>query len=261
MKTLAVLGGTGALGRSVWPALAQSHRVTLLARGGAEQIARHLVAHQQRPRVVTGDATDANALAAVLDGADTLYCALTPHRLDPDFYAKHTALVGGVLEAAAAAGTRRVVLVGGSGVMSLPSGADVRHGWLSSVGAKMGAKMDQYNRAHGENWAALAAAGFGDHTMLCPGFMVDAPGDMAAAPPLELMDTNDRAFGGAAGLAASFDEVAHVSARVLCEAGEAGRWRGRRVGVVSTTDYWPRFARCDTVSVIDPITMRVCSTI
>ena len=113
MKTLAVLGGTGGLGQRVWPALAQSHRVTLLARGGAEQIARQqqvASSQQQRraPRVVTGDATDAAALAAVLDGADTLYCALTPHRLDPDFFEKHTALVGGVLEAAVAAGTRRV---------------------------------------------------------------------------------------------------------------------------------------------------------
>lgn len=31
--------------------------------------------------------------------------------------------------------------------------------------------------------------------------------------------------------------------RVLREEGEGGRWRGRRVGIVSATDYWPRFAR------------------
>ena len=90
---------------------------------------------------------------------------------------------------------RRVVLVGGSGVMSLPSGADVRHSGLSGIGARyMSPLYDQYNRSHGENWAALAGAGFDDHTMLCPGFMVDAPGDMETAPPYVLEPGGCTAF-------------------------------------------------------------------
>jgi NAD(P)H-hydrate repair Nnr-like enzyme with NAD(P)H-hydrate dehydratase domain len=38
-------------------------------------------AHQDRLAVIDGDALSPSTLANVLHGADTLYCALTPHRL------------------------------------------------------------------------------------------------------------------------------------------------------------------------------------
>jgi uncharacterized protein YbjT (DUF2867 family) len=80
-----VLGGTGALGRLVWPRLLQDgFAVTLLARGGEKRVAEiypGATAHQGGLAVIDGDALSSSTLAKVFHGADTLYCALTPHRL------------------------------------------------------------------------------------------------------------------------------------------------------------------------------------
>ena len=91
---VAMLGGTGALGRLVWPHLLEDGRaVTLLARGGQQRASKIFPAaagflqqcdvnsEKSTLSVVDGDARCADTLAQVLDGADTLYCALTPNRL------------------------------------------------------------------------------------------------------------------------------------------------------------------------------------
>eukprot|EP01043_Picozoa_sp_COSAG02_P065365 COSAG02_NODE_9836_length_2096_cov_2.207311_2_plen_91_part_00 len=84
-ERVAMLGGTGALGRLVWPRLLQDgSAVTLLARGGQKRVTEIYPgagAHQDRLAVIDGDALSPSTLANVLNGADTLYCALTPHRL------------------------------------------------------------------------------------------------------------------------------------------------------------------------------------
>ena len=111
--------------------------------------------------------------------------------------------VGTAIEAAKAAGTQKVVLVGGGGVLELPSpqgGGSARRaaetipaesasallvsdGWASSAAQMMNPLYAQYNASHRSNYAALVSANFPSYTMLCPGFMLDQPFDAATSPP------------------------------------------------------------------------------
>ena len=108
--------------------------------------------------------------------------------------------IGLVIEAAKVAGTQKVVLVGGGGVLELPSATNgnmgfpttdvspllVSDGWASSAAQVMNPLYAQYNTSHRINYAALVDAKFPSYTMVCPGFMLDHPFDPATSPlPLE----------------------------------------------------------------------------
>ena len=106
----AVVGGTGYIGvRLVSRLLAEGHDVAVLVRS-PRKLACTGWAH--RVDVVPGDLADPSAVAALVAGADAV--VHLAHALDrPDFPARDRAAARAVSAAAAAAGVRRIVYLGG----------------------------------------------------------------------------------------------------------------------------------------------------
>jgi NAD(P)H dehydrogenase (quinone) len=106
---IAVLGGTGTIGTHVSAALAE--------RGVA---ARTLTRHPDRSRTglpaVAADLRDPSSLREALDGAERLFL-LTPHGADQQLFEARA------VDAAVAAGVRRVVKISGSAPSLGPNGA------------------------------------------------------------------------------------------------------------------------------------------
>src|SRR3954447_8062983 len=106
----AVIGGTGYVGvRLVDRLLDAGHEVAALVRSPHKLAA---TGWAERVDVVPGDLADPAALAALVEGAD----AVVPlaHALEqPDFPARDRAAARAVSAAAAGAGVRRLVYLGG----------------------------------------------------------------------------------------------------------------------------------------------------
>jgi putative NADH-flavin reductase len=102
---LAILGATGRTGRLVVEqALAAGHDVRALVRSPDKLALRH-----ERLELVQGDATDAAAVARMVDGADVVISALGPVAGRKDIC---SVAAGHVI----AAGARRYVAVSGAGI-------------------------------------------------------------------------------------------------------------------------------------------------
>ncbi|KIF68686.1 hypothetical protein HY68_08645 [Streptomyces sp. AcH 505] len=107
MRTVLVTGGTGTTGRRV--------AAFLRARGTAVRTAsRHPVAGDDQH--VIFDWADPGTFATALEGVDRVFLVAPLSDSDP------AAAVGGFLDAAVAAGTRRVALLSSSAVTDAPSG-------------------------------------------------------------------------------------------------------------------------------------------
>ncbi|MEU9895300.1 NAD(P)H-binding protein [Streptomyces phaeochromogenes] len=107
MRTVLVTGGTGTTGRRV--------AALLRTRGVAVRTAsRHPVAGDDQH--VIFDWADPRTFATAVDGVDRVFLVAPLSDSDP------ASAVGGFLDAAVAAGTRRVVLLSASAVTDAPSG-------------------------------------------------------------------------------------------------------------------------------------------
>lgn len=107
---LAILGSTGRTGVHVLDAaLKRGHQVSVLVRDPAKLPA----ATRDRVRVVTGDSTDATALADLLRGVDAVISALGPVGKQPDL---HTRTAKALVEIMTSSGPRRFVGVSGAGI-------------------------------------------------------------------------------------------------------------------------------------------------
>jgi len=107
MRTVLVTGGTGTTGRRV--------AAFLRTRGASVRTAsRHSVAGDDQH--VIFDWADPGTFAAAVDGVDRVFLVAPLSHSDP------ASVVGGFLDAAVAAGTRRVVLLSASAVTDAPSG-------------------------------------------------------------------------------------------------------------------------------------------
>jgi putative NADH-flavin reductase len=112
---IALIGATGYVGSGLLAeALARGHRVTAIVRHGGGRLRPHAGL-----TAVEGDATDATALARVIDGHDLVISAFNPG-LDADGRGTR-AIVEGVKRAAVG----RLLVVGGAGSLHLPSGERV----------------------------------------------------------------------------------------------------------------------------------------
>lgn len=114
-RTITVIGATGMVGRRVVEeARARGHLVTAVARRTGS------ITDREGLRALAADATDPASLATALEGADTVVLTV---RLPPGQEATLTPLTAEVLEAAARAGAR-VVVVGGAGALRSPEDPD-----------------------------------------------------------------------------------------------------------------------------------------
>jgi uncharacterized protein YbjT (DUF2867 family) len=104
---VAVVGATGTIGRPLVNALAAGNHVTAISRRGSVPSGGGVTA-------VAADATDSEAMARALDGADVVYHLV--HSLgQSDFEATDRAAARAVAAGAAAGGARQVVFLGGLG--------------------------------------------------------------------------------------------------------------------------------------------------
>ncbi len=120
---IALFGATGRTGRLVEERLtARGDRVRALARDPAKLPARPgLVVH-------AGDARDASAVRKVVDGADAIVCCLGMHDITVPATDFSDALRT-IVDAARAAGVRRIVAIASAGVL-----ADARGGLRNQHG-------------------------------------------------------------------------------------------------------------------------------
>ena len=204
---IALFGATGRTGRLVLERLlARGDRVRALARDPG-RLAPH-------PGLVAfgGDARDAHAVRRVVEGADAVVCCLGMHDITvpaTDF----SDSVRGIVEAARAAGVRRIVAIASAGVL-----ADARGGLRSEHG--LPAAFANVAAEHARNLRTLEGSGL-DWTLLCPIDLVDAPAGTAR------WAFEDLPAGSRTGYADLADTIVEMLGRRDAH--------GRRVGVVSAT--------------------------
>ena len=108
-------GGTGKLGRHVWrQALVQRHTVTAFVRDASKLLDDAGGALPAGLEVVTGDAMDADAMAAAAAGHDAVVSTLSQVGDGPDLYQMTRELV----TATATAGITRLIVTAGGGALS-----------------------------------------------------------------------------------------------------------------------------------------------
>jgi len=204
---IALFGATGRTGRLVLERLlARGDRVRALARDPGR------LAPHPRLAAFAGDARDALAVRQVVEGADAVVCCLGMHDITvpaTDF----SDSVRGIVEAARAAGVRRIVAIASAGVL-----ADARGGLRSQHG--LPAAFANVAAEHARNLRTLEASGL-DWTLLCPIDLVEAPAGTAR------WAYEDLPAGSHTGYADLADTIVEMLGRRDAH--------GRRVGVVSAT--------------------------
>jgi putative NADH-flavin reductase len=202
---IALFGATGRTGRLVQERLvARGDHVRALARDLGKLVPRHGLT------VFEGDARDVAAVRRVVEGADAIVCCLGMQDITvpaTDF----SDAVRGIVDAARAAGVRRIVAIASAGVL-----ADARGGLRNQHG--LPAAFANIAAEHTRNLRTFEASGL-DWTLMCPIDLVDAPAgtarwafeDLPAGPHTGYADLADTI-------------VAMLSRRDA---------HGRRVGVVS----------------------------
>jgi len=157
--TIALFGATGRTGRRVLDRLlARGERVKALARDPAR-----LPPHAHLA-TVSGSTRDADALASVVRAADAIVVCLG---MD-DITRPGTAFSDGVraiVDAAKAAGVRRIVAIASAGALADPRGG------LASEHAAPG-PYSNINAEHARNYRTLATSGL-DWTLMCAVDLVD----------------------------------------------------------------------------------------
>lgn len=147
---LVILGATGATGSVLLEqALAAGHRVTALVRSPQKLTTTH-----PHLRVVTGDVTDAAAVASAVEGTDAVVSTLgaTKGSLMTD---ATRAMVAGAKER----GVRRVVVLSSFAVQRerLAGVAKLVTGWLMGAAIKDKAAGEAALRASGLDWTIVYA--------------------------------------------------------------------------------------------------------
>lgn len=205
--TIALFGATGRTGRRVLDRLlAQGRSVRALARDPAR-----LPAHANLA-VVAGSARDAAKIASVVHGAGAIVVCLG---MD-DIARPDTTFSDGVraiVDAARAAGVRRIVAVASAGALADPRGG------LASEHAAPGT-YSNINAEHARNYRTLAASGL-DWTLMCAVDLVDDIPEGHARWAYEKLPAGSGQTG--------YDDLA---ATIVALLGERESF-GRRVGIVS----------------------------
>lgn len=204
---IALFGAAGRTGRLVVDRLiARGDRVRALVRDPAKLAAR--------PGLETfaGDARDPARVRDALAGADAVVCCLGMHDITvpaTDF----SDAVRTIVEAARAAGVRRIVAIASAGVLD-----DARGGLRNQYG--LPAAFANIAAEHTRNLRTLEASGL-DWTLMCPIDLVDAPGGR----PLWAYD--DLPSGSHTAYADLADTIVEMLGRSDAH--------GRRVGIVSAS--------------------------
>mmetsp|Transcript_65296 Transcript_65296/g.128184 ORF Transcript_65296/g.128184 Transcript_65296/m.128184 type:complete len:342 (+) Transcript_65296:71-1096(+) len=113
---VALFGAGGSLGNQVLPLLRASGCSTrVLIRGSAQRLDTSV--RDCVDTVIVGDARNADDVEECCDGADVVVSMLTPRPTDPNFISLHVECTAAVIAAAKATGVKRLLVIGGAGVM------------------------------------------------------------------------------------------------------------------------------------------------
>ena len=202
---IALFGAAGRTGRLVVDRLiARGDRVRALVRDPAKLAARPGL------EAFAGDARDPARVRDALTGADAVVCCLGMQDITvpaTDF----SDAVRTIVDAAQAAGVRRIVAIASAGVLD-----DARGGLRNQYG--LPAAFANIAAEHTRNLRTLEASGL-DWTLMCPIDLVDAPGGRA------LWAYDDLPSGSHTAYADLADTIVGMLGRRDSH--------GRRVGVVS----------------------------
>lgn len=156
---VAVFGATGRIGRQlVAGCLAQGHLVTAFARTGGQPV----TAASLGLTVATGDVRDEQAVAAAVAGQDVVLSVLGAKDISQPV-TLHADGIRTILAGMQRYGVRRLIGVGGSGLLQHPSGA--LRGDVSLAPRLVHAFHDHRNM-----YQALRESDV-DWVLICPGFM------------------------------------------------------------------------------------------
>lgn len=159
---LALFGGTGRTGRRILgQALANGHTVAALARDPSRLSATHSFT------VVRGDVLDAVAVGRTVAGAGAVLVALGGGSVQDPGTARSEGMRT-IVAAMEQAGVRRVVALGGAGVLDAEPGPGLRQ-----EQAGYPAVFSLVSREHRKAWEVLAASDL-DWTFVCPPDIPDA---------------------------------------------------------------------------------------
>ncbi|MFI9155790.1 NAD(P)H-binding protein [Streptomyces sp. NPDC053367] len=185
---IVVTGATGNVGRSlVRKLVAAGERVTATSRGiSVADVPEGVLARR-------ADLTDAASLRPVFDGASALF-------LQNGGPTAHLMPTAEVLEAAAAGGVKKVVLLSSQGVVTRPDSAS--HGQVAHA-------VEEAVRASGLEWTVLRPGGFASNTY-------------AWAEPVRTSRTVAAPFGDVGLPVVDPDDIAAVAAVALRSGGHAG---------------------------------------
>lgn len=171
---IALIGATGYVGAAVLTeALARGHAVTALARDPAK------LTPQTGLTVVRADVYDAAAVTAAVTGADAVISAFNPGWTDPEIHDHCLAGSRAIDAGVAAAGVKRLLVVGGAGSLYVASGVqliDTEH-----FPKEIFSAADAARKIHGAYVSGELGAGL-DWTFLSPAAMFSPFGPLAHAP-------------------------------------------------------------------------------
>jgi uncharacterized protein len=207
---IALFGGTGRTGGLLLAgALSRGHTVRLLARRP------EAVAHRDGVDVVAGDllGDDGEAVAETISGCDAVLAAIGSAGLGAPGDAIGTGTAH-IARACVAFSVRRVVTLGGGGILDAPEGGLRR----DRVGYP--AVFVPVSGQHLTAWQALEAAGL-DYTVVCTPDLTDEPASGTYRVVERMMPEGGKRVSRA--------DVAAV----MLDALERGRWIRERIGVAT----------------------------
>ncbi len=161
MKDIILIGASGFVGSAILEeALSRGHKVTALVRNPEK-----IQVKNENLTVLTVDATDVEALSKVATGKDAVISAYNPGWGNPRQYEEILENNPKIVEGAKKAGVKRLLLVGGAGVLYVQQGVRLMDSgtlpaeWIPAVKGQGEFYLNTLSKEEDIDWVYFAPAG------------------------------------------------------------------------------------------------------
>ena len=161
MKDIILIGASGFVGSAILEeALSRGHKVTALVRNPEK-----IQVKNENLTVLTVDATDVEALSKVATGKDAVISAYNPGWGNPRQYEEILENNPKIVEGAKKAGVKRLLLVGGAGVLYVQQGVRLMDAgtlpaeWIPAVKGQGEFYLNTLSKEEDIDWVYFAPAG------------------------------------------------------------------------------------------------------